>query len=121
MTASSPLPSNPASPSASSSPQTTNNLGVAPPPNPTPTQILRLLTRSTAPNVLSLPQFLLAISQYNKLIVGLRESGEVSRCIEEWEGGTRDAVWRVVNEQVYQRVVGPKMEDLKVRLLSRKA
>ncbi|CED83842.1 Putative protein methyltransferase involved in meiosis and transcriptional silencing (Dot1) [Phaffia rhodozyma] len=107
------VPSNPTTP-AVSSPFNPNSTGSSPLPaaHPTPSQIIRAITRSIAPNVLSLPMFLQAVEQYNNLIRYLRQKGEIGKAIEGMRGLNGD-VWGMICEQGYQRVVGPRMEKLK--------
>jgi len=86
----------------------------------TPTEssrILRLLARSTAPNILSLSLFLEAVTRYNALIYRALESGEIQQTMKNMKG-LKAEIWSLLGEQVYQRVVGPKTESLSVSSLS---
>lgn len=77
-----------------------------------PAQIIRLLERSIAPNILSMPLFFQAIAGYNALVCKLRESGEMKKNIEAMKGVRQD-IWALIGDQCYQRVVGPRTEALK--------
>ncbi|KAL7414393.1 histone methylation protein DOT1-domain-containing protein [Mrakia frigida] len=118
------LPTPPSAPVPTPTP-TTNPSSPRPPPpshnhfpsssiDDTPTEssrILRLLTRSTAPNILSLPLFLEAVTRYNALIYRALESGEIQHTVKNMKG-LKAEIWGLIGEQVYQRVVGPKTESL---------
>lgn len=75
-------------------------------------QIIRLLTRSIASNVLSLPLFLQAIGRYNALISRCRENNDIQNQIQRMSG-VRPEVWSLITDQTYQRVVGPSVPVLK--------
>lgn len=94
-------------PSAASSPKTMTTS------QPTENaQVLRLMTRAIASNVLSLPLFLQAVGRYNALVVRCRESGDIQRHIDGMAGVKSD-VWSLITDQTYQRIVGPSVPVLK--------
>lgn len=57
--------------------------------------------------------FLEAVTRYNALIFRSLESGEIQEAIKGMKG-LKTELWGLIGEQVYQRVVGPKMDDLGV-------
>ena len=61
--------------------------------------------------------FLEAVTRYNALIFRSLESGEINETVKNMRG-LKTELWGLIGEQVYQRVVGPKMDDLVVSILS---
>lgn len=77
------------------------------------TPILRALTK--ARNRRHGPLFVRAVERFNDAISTLKEGGilEANLCALGEREGVPESVWRTVQEQVYARVVGPDVDQLK--------
>ncbi|KAJ1019276.1 hypothetical protein NDA13_006195 [Ustilago tritici] len=81
-------------------------------PAPDPDSILRSFTK--ARNRRDGPLFLHTIARFNSALLALRESGALSHNISSLgiSTGVPEGIWRLIQDQVYARVVGPRVEEL---------
>ncbi|SPO31276.1 related to protein-lysine N-methyltransferase [Ustilago trichophora] len=77
-----------------------------------PDSILRSFTK--ARNRRDGPLFMRALSRFNSALVALRDSGALAANISSLghSTGVPEGIWRLIQDQVYARVVGPRVEEL---------
>ncbi|PWN50997.1 DOT1-domain-containing protein [Violaceomyces palustris] len=95
------------SPGGSSASATENSLSAA-----DPDPILRSFAK--ARNRRDGPLFLRTLARFNAEIVALREAGAFEENLKRLgeEKGVPEMVWRAIQDQVYARTVGPRVEEL---------
>lgn len=77
-----------------------------------PDSILRSFTK--ARNRRDGPLFMRALSRFNSALIALRDSGALATNISSLgrSTGIPEGIWRLIQDQVYARVVGPRVEEL---------
>lgn len=77
-----------------------------------PDSILRSFTK--ARNRRDGPLFMRTLARFNTALVSLRDSGALSANIAALgtSTGVPEGIWRLIQDQVYARVVGPRVEEL---------
>lgn len=77
-----------------------------------PDSILRSFTK--ARNRRDGPLFMRTLARFNTALVALRDSGALAANISALGAatGVPEGIWRLVQDQVYARVVGPRVEEL---------
>ncbi|SPO30074.1 related to protein-lysine N-methyltransferase [Ustilago trichophora] len=77
-----------------------------------PDSILRSFTK--ARNRRDGPLFMRALSRFNSALIVLRDSGALATNISSMghSTGVPEGIWRLIQDQVYARVVGPRVEEL---------
>lgn len=82
------------------------------PTNTDPDSILRSFTK--ARNRRDGPLFMRTLSRFNTALVALRDTGALAANIADMgtSTGVPEGIWRLIQDQVYARVVGPRVEEL---------
>ncbi|KAJ1021629.1 hypothetical protein NDA16_003766 [Ustilago loliicola] len=82
------------------------------PANSDPDSILRSFTK--ARNRRDGPLFMRTLHRFNTALLALRESSSLSSNISSLirTSGVPEGIWRLIQDQVYARVVGPRVEEL---------
>ena len=77
-----------------------------------PDSILRSFTK--ARNRRDGPLFMRTLTRFNSALLSLRSSGALSANISSLVStvGVPEGIWRLVQDQVYARIVGPRVEEL---------
>ncbi|KAJ9475526.1 Histone-lysine N-methyltransferase, H3 lysine-79 specific [Pseudozyma hubeiensis] len=77
-----------------------------------PDSILRSFTK--ARNRRDGPLFMRTLSRFNSALVALRDTGSLATNIAQLgtSTGVPEGIWRLIQDQVYARVVGPRVEEL---------
>ncbi|GAC95391.1 histone-lysine N-methyltransferase [Pseudozyma hubeiensis SY62] len=77
-----------------------------------PDSILRSFTK--ARNRRDGPLFMRTLARFNSALVALRDTGALAANIAELgiSTGVPEGIWRLIQDQVYARVVGPRVEEL---------